>query len=86
MEWYDTAWKAWGEHLSAPITPQQISAAIIAMRKSGRLTEVSINTYLRALRAFCRWLAEQKIQELVPVKEIPCEKPVPRIFNGDELQ
>jgi integrase/recombinase XerD len=84
--YYNTAWKAWGSLLEAPITPQQINNIIIAMRKSGRLSDVTINTYLRGLRAFTRWLAEQKIQELVPVKEMRCEKPVPKIFHGEELQ
>jgi site-specific recombinase XerD len=83
--WYNTAWKMWGSMLQAPITPQQISAVFIAMRKSGRLSGISINTYLRALRAFTRWLAEQTYQELVPVQEIRCEQPVPKLFHGDEL-
>ena len=86
LKWYDASWKVWGRYLSAPVTPQQVSAAIIAMRKSGRFTEVSINTYLRALRAFTRWTAEQKLQDLVPVHEIRCEKPVPKIFHADELR
>jgi hypothetical protein len=48
--YYRTAWRTWGHMLEAPITPQQINNIIIAMRKSGRLSDVTINTYLQILK------------------------------------
>jgi hypothetical protein len=78
---YNDAWKVWGPYLSAPVTPQQISDAIIGMRKSGRFTDISVNSYLRTLRAFTHWLADQKLQELVKVHQIRCDKPVPENFS-----
>jgi site-specific recombinase XerD len=55
------------------------------MRKSGRLSDISVNTNLRVLRAFMHWLAEQKFQELVKVHLIRCEQPIPVTFQNEDL-
>ena len=60
VEAYHWAWRAFGPVLAGQ--PQISRAAILerieALREAG-LSPVSINTYLRTIRAFARWLQEE---------------------------
>jgi integrase/recombinase XerD len=61
IEWYETAWKALHRALNtnAPdITKTTLQNFVVAMRARGA-KPISVNTYIKALNAFCRWLHEE---------------------------
>jgi len=57
--------------------------------KGRRLSPVTVNTYVRAIKSFWSWLEEEKIIDtnplgLVPAPRIP--KKIPKIFSESELK
>ena len=61
IEWYETAWKALQRALNthAPdITKSSLQQFVIAMRQRGA-KPISINTYIKAMNAFCGWLHDE---------------------------
>ena len=58
IEWYETAFKALQRTSgqAAPlITKSSLQGFVVAMRQRN-VKPVSVNTYIKALNAFCRWL------------------------------
>src|SRR5688572_23510995 len=59
--WYRTAWKAFKALETAPgdggITKARLQAFVVHLRDRG-VRPRSVNTYLQARNAFCRWLKE----------------------------
>jgi integrase/recombinase XerD len=69
--WYETAWKTFLATQPAgvataelngapPITRQHLHVFVVALRDRG-VRPVTVNTWLRALNAFCRWLHEEGV-------------------------
>ena len=60
IEWYETAWKALQRTLNVaapPITKSSLQSFVVKMRQRN-VKPVPVNTYIKALNAFCRWLHE----------------------------
>src|SRR5690349_17184729 len=61
IEWYETAFKAFQRALNedAPvITKASLQNFVVKMRQRN-VKAVSVNTYIKALNAFCRWLHDE---------------------------
>src|SRR5262249_30672791 len=61
VEWYETAFKAFRRALNddaPPITKSSLQSFVVKMRQ-GNMKPVSVNTYIKALNAFCRWLHQE---------------------------
>src|SRR3954453_23354881 len=58
IEWYQTAFKAFRRTLNEeapPITKASLQTFVVKMRRRN-VEPVSVNPYIKALNAFCRWL------------------------------
>jgi hypothetical protein len=65
IEWYETAWKALPRTLGTdapPITKTSLQSFVVKMRQRD-VKPISVNTYIKALNAFCRWLHETTSQQ-----------------------
>jgi integrase/recombinase XerD len=83
--WYETAWKtflatqpsglATAEIKGAPpITRHHLNTFVVALRDRG-VRPVTVNTWLRALNAYCRWLHEEGVlREPTKLKPLKLEK------------
>jgi integrase len=61
IEWYETAFKAFQKTLrsDAPqVTKTSLQSFVVKLRQRN-MKPVSVNTYIKALNAFCRWLHEE---------------------------
>lgn len=68
--WYESAWKAFlatqppdlaqKEAQAAALTRSHLTTFVVALRDRG-LRPVTVNTWLRALNAYCRWLQERGV-------------------------
>ncbi len=61
LDWYQTAFKALqrvSQGPAPPLTKSSLQAFVVALRQRN-VKPVSVNTYLKALNAFCRWLHEE---------------------------
>jgi integrase/recombinase XerD len=61
IEWYETAFKAFQKALkddAPPITKTSLQTFVVA-RRQRNVKPISVNTHIRALNAFCRWLHEE---------------------------
>src|SRR2546430_17041797 len=61
IEWYETAFKAFTRTLDSdapPVTKASLQQLVVGMRQCG-VKPISINTYINAQNAFCRWLHEE---------------------------
>jgi site-specific recombinase XerC len=82
--WYETAWKAFkgtqpqglsdADVNAGSLTRNHLTAFIVTSRDRG-LRVVTVNTWLRALNAFCRWLHEEGVlRERVKLQPLRVEK------------
>jgi len=61
IEWYDTAFKAFRRALNdatPPVTKASLQSFVVTLRQRN-MKPVSVNTYIKALNAFCRWLHDE---------------------------
>jgi integrase/recombinase XerD len=90
--WYESAWKSFKATqptnfaddpapTPAPITRTHLTGFVVALRDRG-LRTVTINTWLRAMNAFCRWLHEAgESQERVSLRPLRVEKRLVRTLD-----
>lgn len=83
--WYESAWKAFLSSQPAglahveingapPLNRSHLTAFVVALRDRG-LRPVTVNTWLRALNAFCRWLSAEGLSgETVRLQLLRVEK------------
>jgi integrase/recombinase XerD len=82
--WYETAWKAFlltqppglahTEVHATALTRSHLTAFIVTSRDRG-LRTVTVNTWLRALNAFCRWLHDEgELCERVKLQPLRVER------------
>jgi integrase/recombinase XerD len=83
--WYESAWKSFTAtqrpmfaddaiSTACPIAREHLTAFVVRLRERG-LRTVTVNTWLRALNAFCRWLHEEgHSRERVSVRPLCVEK------------
>src|SRR5262245_33094207 len=61
IEWHETAFKAFRRALNddaPPITKSSLQSFVVKLRQRN-VKPVSLNTYIKALNAFCRWLHQE---------------------------
>jgi integrase/recombinase XerD len=77
IEWYETAFKAFRRAVpSDELTRGTMQRLIVTLRKRN-VKPVSVNTYIKAMNAFCRWLhAEGHHRELLKSSILKMEKRV----------
>jgi integrase/recombinase XerD len=84
ITWYETSWKSFlatqtpglkGATVAPDIlTRHHLNAFVVALRDRG-VRPVTVNTWLRAINAFCRWLHEEGvIRERVSLRPLKLEK------------
>jgi len=85
IEWYETAWKGFlatqpsGLALSVierpdVLTRQHLNAFVVGLRDRG-VRPVTVNTWLRAINAYCRWLHDEGVLgERVSLRPLRLEK------------
>jgi site-specific recombinase XerD len=85
ITWYETSWKSFcatqppGLAMTVIasqdiVTRQHLSAFVVALRDRG-VRPVTVNTWLRAINAYCRWLQEEGvIRERVTLRPLKLEK------------
>src|SRR5207302_1486531 len=67
------------------LTPEILNECVIRMREAG-LSPVSVNTHLRSLNAFLRWLHEKKhTQVLLIVEKLGVEQKVLPVFSVEQI-
>jgi integrase len=61
IEWYETAFKAFQRtlHDDAPVIAKASLQNFVVKMRQRNVKAVSVNTYIKALNAFCRWLHEE---------------------------
>jgi integrase family protein with SAM-like domain len=61
IEWYETAFKAFERtlHDDAPVITKTSLQNFVVKMPQRNVKAVSVNTYIKALNAFCRWLHEE---------------------------
>jgi len=94
--WYESAWKAFklsqpvdlatSEISAGALTRAHLSAFVVASRDRG-LRPVSVNTWLRALNAYCRWLQEEGVlRERVKLQPLRVEKRLVKTVDDAALR
>jgi integrase/recombinase XerD len=96
--WYQTAWKSFTAVMPAefahierpvgatPITRADLSGFVVALRERN-VRPVSVNTWLRALNAFCRWLHEEGLAtEGVRMKPLRLERRLVQTIDAPGLR
>jgi len=83
QDWYRTSWKA--AELEEPLTKATLVAAITRMRDRG-ISAISVNTYLRCINAFLRWMHEEvHLAEPLKVPRLKEEKKVMPTFSPAQV-
>jgi site-specific recombinase XerD len=91
IEWYRTAWKAFGSATSCLTDTQTLNRThleqfIYTLRDRG-VKPVTCNTWLRALNAFFRWLHENgHIAVRVHMKPLKVEKRLVETLDADTIR
>ena len=89
IEWYHTAWKAFQRTLNKtapPITKTSLQGFVVAMRQRG-VKPISVNTYIKALNAFCRWLHEEgHHRERLQLPLLKLEKRVLQTLTDEQIR
>jgi site-specific recombinase XerD len=95
--WYQTAWKSFTAAMPATfatverdtttlITRADLSAFVVALRDRN-VRPVSVNTWLRAINAFCRWLHEEGLaHEGVRLKPLRLERRLVQTIDTSGLR
>lgn len=90
LENYGCAWKVWGGLLPedpAQIRQHTIGELIATLRQQHTLCAISVNVYLKVLKAFLRWLAaEEYIEKPLKVTFLIQPKLVPSTYTHDQLR
>lgn len=85
---YENAWRTWGKLLPedpAALRQASVTDVVLALRRT-ELHATSINTYLKVLKCFLRWLHEEGVAPVVRVKFLIEPKLVPPTFTVEQLQ
>lgn len=97
LVWYESAWKALLTSQSpglaqvalngtAPLTRAHLTTFVVALRDRG-LRPVSVNTWLRAINAYCRWLQEEGVlSERVRLQPLRVEKRFVKTLDDTALR
>jgi len=95
--WYESAWKAFKltqpadlavREIDSPtaLTRANLSAFVVASRDRG-LRPVTVNTWLRALNAYCRWLHEERVlRDRVKLSPLKVEKRILKTLDENALR
>jgi site-specific recombinase XerD len=85
---YGWAWKAFQPTLASPAGPlskAEIVSRIAQLRADG-LTPVTINTYLRSLNTFFRWLHEEgHWKSTLKISRLKEERKIIEAFNDEQI-
>jgi len=88
IDWYETAFKAFRRTLSndaPPITKSSLQSFVVKMRQRD-VKPVSVNTYIKALNAFCRWLHEEgHLAERLELPLLKLEKRVVQTLTDEQM-
>ena len=86
---YGWAWKAFQPTLASPAGPlskAEIVSRIAQLRADG-LTPVTINTYLRSLNTFFRWLHEEgHWKSTLKISRLKEERKIIEAFNDEQIE
>jgi site-specific recombinase XerD len=90
LEAYGHAWRAWGGSLpedEAQLDEDVIENLTITLRQREGLCAISVNTYLKVLKTFLRWLAAKRyIPRMLPVQFVITPKLVPTTYTRAQLR
>lgn len=68
------------------ITEEDVEDYILFFKAKGTVSDTSINTNLRMVRAFLYWCMERRYMERFPIKMIKADEPVKEPYTTDELE
>ncbi len=91
IEWYKSSLKAFEPVLQADLEPVQLKQAITArieeLRTERHNSAVTVNTYLRCLKAFFNWChGEQILKAPIKLKSLREEKKVLVTFSAEQVK
>jgi site-specific recombinase XerD len=88
IEWYETAFNALQRTAGQPaplITKSSLQNFVVALRQRN-VKPVSVNTYIKALNAFCRWLqAEGHHPDRIELGLLKLEKRLVLTLTDDQM-
>jgi integrase/recombinase XerD len=88
IDWYETAFKAFRRTLSTvapPIIKSSLQSFVVKMRQRD-VKRVSVNTYIKALNAFCRWLHQEgHLAERLELPLLKLEKRVLQTLSDEQV-
>jgi integrase/recombinase XerD len=89
LDWYDTARKAFKRAHSVPappVTKSSLQNFVMASRNRG-VKAISVNTYIKALNAFCKWLHDEGHHtERLQLPLLKLEKRVVQTLKDDDMR
>ena len=91
LAWYECSWVAFSQHIdpelpSDQLTEQALKAAAVGLREAG-LKPVSINTYLRCINAWLRWMHQEgHVQERMKVTGPKAEQRVLPVLGSNQIR
>ena len=91
LVWDKCSWVAFSQHIDAELpsdqlTEQMLKDAAIGLREAG-LKPVSINTYLRCINAWLRWMHQEgHVQERMKVIGPKTEQRVLPVLGSDQIR
>lgn len=68
------------------ITKEDVEDYILYFKEKGTVSDTTINTNLRMVRAFLYWCMERHYMERFPVKMIRADDPIKEPYTADELE
>jgi integrase/recombinase XerD len=88
IEWYETAFKAFRRTLNddAPVVTKASLQNFVVKMRQRNVKAVSVNTYIKALNAFCRWLHEEGHQtERLKLPLLKLEKRILQTLTDEQM-
>lgn len=91
LDWYGCSWTAFSQHIDAELpndqlTEKMLKEAAIGLREAG-LKPVSINTYLRCINAWLRWMHQEgHMQERMKVTGPKTEQRVLPVLSSGQIR
>lgn len=68
------------------ITEEDVEDYILYFKEKGTVSDTTINTNLRMVRAFLYWCMERRYMERFPVRMIRADEPIKEPYTADELE
>ena len=68
------------------VTEEDVDDYILYFKAKGTVSDTTINTNLRMVRAFLYWCMERRYMERFPIKMIRADEPVKEPYTADELE